>query len=531
MKNCRSTKKMVNVSLQIFCMLFLLYSVNHTQVVRMSTDVILDKIKGGWFGKAYGVTYGGPTEFTSLGKIIEDSIYLTTKGLSRLHDQDDLYVNMAFLSVIAREGLKVSTDLMAHEFANARFLLWHANGQSRQNLLEGIDPSKAGHPAFNPHADDIDFQIEADFIGLISPGLPQAAYAISDRVGHIMNYGDGFYGGVFVSTMYTAAFIENDIQSVIEKGLRMLPPKSRYAMIVNDVIRWHREYPDDWRMTWAKIEEKWNKDLCPWSVKSKFNIGAYINGAYVVLALLYGEGDFQKTVEIGTRCGQDSDCNPSTAAGILGTMQGYTHLPHEVKMPFDSLMKKPFSFTSYSIESASESCLRLALQNIQNNNGSVLGNTVEISQQQYFNDRPAEVSFPSLRATDKFEVKDARLRWVGSWTLHDDAEEPVMTSSTKGDYLEVTFVGTSIYVQGDIHANLGILQYDIDGKKYGERDMYLDKKWRNAKQSKAVWITGLTSGTHVLRITVTGKKNNKSEGEAISLSRIVTYDGDIAKLN
>ena len=59
-------------------------------------------------------------------------------------------------------------------------MLWHANGQARQNLLEGIPPGLSGHPYYNPHADDIDFQIECDFIGIISPGLSDSSQKISD---------------------------------------------------------------------------------------------------------------------------------------------------------------------------------------------------------------------------------------------------------------------------------------------------------------------------------------------------------------
>lgn len=58
-----------------------------------------------------------------------------------------------------------------------------------------------------------------------------------------------------------------------------------------------------------------------------FNIDAVINSAYILIGLLYGEGDFYKTLDISTRCGQDSDCNPASAGGILGTILGYSRIP------------------------------------------------------------------------------------------------------------------------------------------------------------------------------------------------------------
>ena len=207
----------------------------------------------------------------------------------------------------------------------------------------------SGHPDFNVHANDIDFQIESDFIGLMCPGLPQASNHFADRVGRVMNYGDGLYGGMFFGAMYAAAFFESDPQRVVEQGLLSIPAESGYARVVRDVLSWHAQNPTDWRKTWHLIEEKWNRhDLCPDGALAPFNIDARINGAYVVLGLLYGDGDFGKTLEISTRAGQDSDCNPSSAAGILGVMLGYEHIPAPWKAGIPALADTKFEFTSYS---------------------------------------------------------------------------------------------------------------------------------------------------------------------------------------
>ena len=62
-----------------------------------------------------------------------------------------------------------------------------------------------------------------------------------------------------------------------------------------------------------------------------FNIDAKLNGAYIVMGLLYGEGDPMKTLEITTRCGQDSDCNPSNAMAVLGVIKGFSGLPDNMQ--------------------------------------------------------------------------------------------------------------------------------------------------------------------------------------------------------
>jgi len=503
------------------------------ETVSMRTDNLLDKIRGGWVGKAYGVTFGGPTEFKHQGKMIEGPLEFRPEALERLSSQDDMYVNMALLKAIQDHGLAATPEEFAKEFAHGGFLLWHANGQGRQNLLAGIPPWESGHPIHNPHADDIDFQIECDFIGLVSPGLPQSAQKICDRAGHLMNYGDGVYGGYFVTATYAAAFIDNDVRRIVDAGLNALPNESGYAEIIRDVIGWHEQHPDNWQTTWHLIEEKYNDDRCPWGVKSKFNIQARLNGAYIALGLLYGEGDIEKTTELSTRCGQDSDCNPSNAAGVLGTMLGFENIPKRITAALKPHMETDFAFVPLSIESASKECFRLAMENVRGNGGRVSDDTVEIRVQPFRADGPAEVSFPTLEPVDLFEVTDPRLRWTGNWELsaHRKSTMSLRRSSSAGDFLEVEFVGNAVYVQGDLRHDQGILEYLIDGKSLGIRDMYLPDKWKRADQSTAVWLTGLSDGKHTLQVRVTGRENPQADGVMVSLGKVVAYRGEVASLD
>ena len=187
--------------------------------VTLTKERLLDKIKGGWAGQTIGCTYGGPTEFKFNGTMIQEYTpipwpehyikwwYENTPGL-----YDDVYMDLTFVEVFDRLGIDAPVDSLAAAFANAGYVLWHANQAARYNILNGIRPPESGHWINNPHADDLDFQIEADFAGLMSPGMPNAASEFCDRVGHIMNYGDGWYGGVYVAAMYSLSFVSDDIE-------------------------------------------------------------------------------------------------------------------------------------------------------------------------------------------------------------------------------------------------------------------------------------------------------------------------------
>ena len=338
----------------------------------------LDKMKAGWIGQMAGVAVGGPTEFRHQGEIVPaGEVPRWTPEMINQFDQDDLYVEMTFLRTLEQHGLGVSARQAGIDFANSRYPLWHANKAGRDLLRSGIAPPDSGHPAKNAHADDIDYQIEADFSGLIAPGLPNTAIALGETFGRLMNAGDGLYGGQFVGAMYAEAFFETDPAKIVEAGLAAIPSESQYHECIADVLAWHKEKPADWEWTWNKINDKYQKNLayrrfsCSKNEKTpyKFNIDAKLNGAYIVMGLLYGGGDPDRTITIATRCGQDSDCNPANAAGILFTTIGYSKLPGRFVSGLDTTKK--FNSTPYTFPQLVAVCEQLADQAVVQAGGRI----------------------------------------------------------------------------------------------------------------------------------------------------------------
>jgi hypothetical protein len=317
---------------------------------------------------------------------------------------DDLYMDLTFVDVFEKFGLNAPAAEHAKAYANAGYMLWHANQAGRYNILNGIKAPQSGHWLNNPHADDIDFQIEADFAGLMSPGMPNTAVAIGDSIGHIMNYGDGWYGGVYVSAMYSLAFISSDINYVVKEALKTIPAESTFYQCINDVIQWYQKNPNDWKQTWFEIQRKWTDEVgCPDGVFAPFNIDAKVNAAYIVLGLLYGQGDFSKTMDVSTHAGQDSDCNPSSAGGILGALLGYDKIPEYWKQGLADAEDLNFKYTTMSLNDAYQLSLKHALQVIQNNGGKVEGDKIVLPAQE---PRPVrlEQSYPNLFPTSRIEA-------------------------------------------------------------------------------------------------------------------------------
>lgn len=357
--------------------------------ITLTREQLKDKIMGGWAGQTIGVTFGGPYEFRFQGAFIPDyqplhwyDGYLKQTMLNNPGLYDDLYMDLTFVDVFEKFGLTAPIDSFANAYARAGYALWHANQAGRYNILHRIPAPASGHWLNNPHADCIDYQIEADFAGLMSPAMPNVASKISDKIGHIMNYGDGWYGGVYVGAMYALAFVSEDISFIVSEALKTIPPQSEFYQCIRDVIAWHQQYPDDWKQTWFEVEKKWASDVgCPEGVFRSFNIDAKVNAAYVVMGLLYGAGDFTKTLEIATRTGQDADCNPSSAGGILGTIIGYGNIPAYWKLGLSEAEGIDFKYTSISLQDVYDIGLRHALLNIEANGGSVTGDQITISYQ------------------------------------------------------------------------------------------------------------------------------------------------------
>ena len=499
---------------------------------------VKDKILGAWTGKAYGCMMGEPMEYRAQGEIYEGSLDIHPQAPTTwLHNEDDLYVNMALLEVVREEGLDASVEDFARVFRESKFMLWHANGQARQNIREGIPPHLSGHPFYNAHADDIDFQIECDFIGLICPGMPQTAGIIADRVGHIMNYGEGYYAGLFLASLYTAAFVEKDLSSMIAKARTSIPADCDYAAMLVDLLAWYEREPDDWRWTWQRIEDKWNFDFCPWAKTDtgRFNIQGHFNGLYILMGLLYGKGDYIKSISICTRCGQDTDSNVGNCGGLLGALMGFEALPENVKNELAPYMDRDYNFTSLSNTSASELCYQLALENAERNGGKITEEYVQIPVQPFEFSGEREQSFHHMEFVETYKTLDPAIKWHGEWNVDDMRKhqagcEVVVSSSNPGDFAEVVFNGTCIYMQGNLHSNYGMIEIYIDGKFVQRRDMFIERQWDNCLQSTAVWVTGLAPCQHTLKVVISEKKNGHSTGNEIALGRVVSYRGSVAPL-
>ncbi len=483
----------------------------------ISKQELQNKIKGGWAGQTIGVVYGAPVEFKYNGSLIDEyqNIPWHEHYVKYWWDKkpglfDDIYTDLNFVSAFEKFGINASSKEIAEHWSNTAYHLAHANQASRYNILNGILPPESGNWKNNPHADDIDFQIEADFIGLMAPGMVNKATEIADRVGHVMNSGDGWYGGVYVSALYSSAFISDNPTQIVENAIKSIPKGTKFYECISDVIAWKKQFPDDWKQTWFELQKKWNKDIgCPKGVFLGFNIDAKINSAYVTIGLLYGNANFSKSVDIAARCGQDADCNPATVGGVLGVMTGYDNIPDFWLKPLQEIEKDNFENTDMSLSKAYDLSMKHALQIIKDSGGKIeqdqltipLEEPVAVAFEQNFeNTYPIERKKIDESFTDEinFEFTGNGFLLYGNMAKRSKVDVKYIDRVSKRTYGSESF---GLAEPDDPY--VALMEVYIDDKL--EETVKLPMK-NSARRLEPAWKYNLPEGKHTLKLKWTNHK-------------------------
>jgi hypothetical protein len=205
---------------------------------------------------------------------------------------------------------------------NRSVFWWGGMGNSTEHtaylrLKNGIAAPASGSIRTNGKtvAEQIGSQIFIDGWAMVAPGDPEYAADLARRAASVSHDGEAIYGAQVIAAMEAAAFIESDIEKLLDIGTSQIPANSQIRAVIEDVRSWHTQY-DDWRDAFARIREKYGYD------KYFGNVHIIPNHALVVLSLLYGENDFRRTMKMVNTAGWDTDCNSANVGCLLGIKNG-----------------------------------------------------------------------------------------------------------------------------------------------------------------------------------------------------------------
>lgn len=300
----------------------------------------IEKIYAGWLAKIIGIRFGAPIEgwtYEKIKNIFGGHMDHYPAGYINFAADDDSNGPLFFLRSL--EDSKKGYDLTSQDVAEALlnyapyehgFFWWGGYGISTEhtaylNLRNGIPAPRSGSIEQNGStmAEQIGGQIFIDTWGLVTPGKPDYAAKLAREAASVTHGGNGVFGGIFVASCISYAFEETDMEKIIEKGLSYIPADCEYAKAVRAVMDYHSENPSDWRQCFRFVSENYGYDKYPGNCHIIPNI------AVMILSLLYGEGDFDRTLEICNLCGWDTDCNVGNVAAIMGVVCGLKGINYE----------------------------------------------------------------------------------------------------------------------------------------------------------------------------------------------------------
>ncbi len=320
-------------------------------VFSLSVEEYADRVYAAWLGQIIGNIYGLSYEFQFIDEPGPDAFPYgfgvsleKVKEVNGAFSDDDTDIEYMYLLQMERHGIEPSYEQLAEAWKyHVRDRVWVANRSALTLMHAGYGPPITGNRNYNPNWFQIDPQLVNEIWAVTAPGMLDYAAQKSAWAAKMTNDDFGIEPTVHYAAMYAAAFFEKDINRLIDIGTAALPKGSRFAAAVEHMKRLHRKHPDDWQQARKEMANRYygvfdyNRQAWP-------AVDAILNGACAILALLYGGGDFQRTLDIASGLGFDADNQAATMSGLLGIVHGMAGIPEDLLYPLGrDIWTQPFN--------------------------------------------------------------------------------------------------------------------------------------------------------------------------------------------
>jgi ADP-ribosylglycohydrolase len=336
-------------------------------------DALVDKISGFWIGQLLGNYIGFPFENNYVEEpipVLVDRVYtadydgdpeltinredrrgyipILAAAMRGAFSDDDTDIEFVTLHAVEKYGLDLTyPEITLMWKTHINDYIWVANREARNLMDEGLVAPDTGRKENNKHWFQIDPQLVNEIWSAFYPGMTGKAVKRADWGARITNDDWGVHPTRAYAAIISAAFFEDDVEKLVQIGIDAVPNEGPFAEGVRDVVKWHKQH-DDWRDTRKKIHDKYY-EYTKGSYKAPVSVvSSLVNGLTGIMAILYGEGDYMKTVGIATSAGYDCDNQAATTGGFIGTLNGLSGLGDAattitLTLPSRGEWEKPFN--------------------------------------------------------------------------------------------------------------------------------------------------------------------------------------------
>ena len=331
-------KLTTNLLLLAFLSVFT-FSLN-AQTKKIKSSVLEDKIYASWLAQIIGNIYGLPHECKYIEEPGPEKFpYGYGSNLNSLkrhgggYSDDDTDFEYLYLLKMEKYGVEPKYEELAEAWMyHVKDKVWLANRGALGLMHFGLTPPVTGMKEYNPHWFQIDPQLINEIWAVTAPGMVNYAVAKSEWAARITNDSWGVEPTMFYGALYSAAFFENNINKLIETATKYLPENGRFRKTIADAKDLYKKYPDDWRAARQELSKIYYHGE-PEEYRTIWN--SVLNGGCAILALLYGNGDFQRTLDLSCAMGFDADNQAATICGLFGVMNGTKGLPKDLLYPIE----------------------------------------------------------------------------------------------------------------------------------------------------------------------------------------------------
>ena len=298
----------------------------------------IERVYAGVLGKIIGVYLGRPFEGWTHERILaelgEIRGYVHERfGAPLVVTDDDISGTFTFVRALEDHGYprdlssyQVGRTWLNYTVEGRSIFWWGGLGNSAEHtaylrLKAGIDAPHSGSSALNGQviSEQIGAQIFIDGFGLVAPGQPELAAKLAAAAARVSHDGEAVYAAQVIAVMLAMAFVEPDLDRLLDTALGFIPDDCLIAQVIRDVRGWHKT-ESDWRAAFAQVRGKYGYD--------RYGGVCHVvpNHAVVILGLLYAQDDFHRAMTITNTCGWDTDCNAATVGCLLGVKNGLAGL-------------------------------------------------------------------------------------------------------------------------------------------------------------------------------------------------------------